>query len=110
MKTPDPNLEDPRLTALLREAHPAPPLPPRFQEGVWQRLERAERPAPSVPPAGWLEQWVRRLLRPGYATAGLVLAMFAGAWLGVRNGAGIVHRADRDRYIAAVSPLHRALP
>ncbi len=110
MKTPDPNLDEPRLKTLLRDAHPAPPLPPRFQEGVWKRLERAERPMPAAAPARWLEQWVRGLLRPRYATAGLALAMFAGAWLGVRNGAGIVHRADRDRYIAAVSPLHRALP
>jgi hypothetical protein len=60
------------------------PLPPRFQEGVWQRIGRAEgKPAAG----GWpgLSRLVELILpRPKFAFAylGVVLAMgvAAGAW------------------------------
>ncbi len=110
MNPPDPNSDDPKLSALLREAHPAPVLPPRFEEGVWQRLQCAERAAKTASPHGWLEQFVGSLLRPVYATAALVLVVFAGTWFGIRDGEGQAHRADRIRYIAAVSPFHRTAP
>lgn len=110
MSHPDSNADDPKLTGMLREAHPAPALPPRFQEGVWQRLERAERSTKNASPLAWLEQFVSGVLRPTYATAGLAVVMFAGAWLGIRDGAGQTQRADRTRYIAAVSPFHRTAP
>lgn len=110
MNPPNPNMDDPKLRALLREAHPAPVLPPRFQEGVWNRLERAERPTKKASPLGWLEQFVRSVLRPTYATASLAAVMFAGAWLGIREGDGRAYRAEQTRYIAAVSPFHRTAP
>jgi hypothetical protein len=110
MNHPDSNADDPKLTAMLQEAHPAPALPPRFQEGVWQRLERAERQTKKASPLGWLEQFVRNVLRPTYATASLAAVMFVGAWLGIRDGDGQVYRAERTRYLAAVSPFHRTAP
>lgn len=110
MNPPDPNLSDPELRALLRGAHPAPALPPRFQEGVWQRLERAERKAEATSPLGWLDQFVRRVLRPAYATAGLAALMLAGTWFGIRSGDGQAYRAERTRYVAAISPFARNAP
>jgi hypothetical protein len=110
MNSTNPNAEEPKLTTLLREAHPAPALPPRFQEGVWQRLERAEHLTKTAPPLGWLEQFLRSVLRPAYATAGLTAVMLAGTWLGIRDGDGQAYRAEQTRYVAAVSPFHRTAP
>ena len=107
MNSPDPNLDDLKLRAFLREAHPAPSLPPRFEEGVWHRLQRAERSAKTESPLGWLEHFVRSILRPSYATAALAVVMFAGTWFGIREGDDQARRAERTRYVAAVSPFHR---
>lgn len=105
MKTSSGPTLDPELRVLLRAAHPAAGLPPRFQEGVWRRLERSERPAP-VP--GWIESFVAGLLRPAYASIGLAAVMLAGIGLGLRdNGVGDL-QTERARYLAAVSPLHQA--
>lgn len=96
---------DPELRALLRAAHPAPSLPPRFQEGVWRRLERNELPKPI---AGWFEQWVRGLFRPAYASIGVAAVMVAGVGLGLRDTEASNLRTEQARYLAAVSPLHQA--
>ena len=110
MNPPPPNADDSKLRALLREAYPSPELPPRFQEGVWQRLDRADRSGVASGSTGWIEWLVGSLLRPAYATAGLVALMFAGVWLGVREGETRLHRVEQAHYVAAVSPFHRAVP
>ncbi|MBN9688625.1 MAG: hypothetical protein J0M24_00170 [Verrucomicrobia bacterium] len=110
MNPPAPNADDPRLRALLRAAHPSPTLPPHFQENVWRRLEYAERLPEAASPFAWLNGFVRQVLRPAYATAGLAAMMLAGALLGIRDGERQVHQADQTRYVAAVSPFHRAAP
>ena len=110
MNPPSASPDDPELRALLREAHRAPILPPRFQADVWRRIERAERPPEEASPFAWLDLFVRGILRPAYATASLATLMLAGAWLGLRDGENRVHQADRVRYVAAVSPFHRASP
>jgi hypothetical protein len=101
---PDP-IPDPELRALLRAAHPAPSLPPRFQEGVWRRLERSER---SNPTPGWFESFVAGLLRPAYASIGLAAVMVAGVGLGLRDTEVSNLMTEQARYLAAVSPLHQA--
>lgn len=110
MNSPHPNANDPKLRALLREAHPSPDLPPRFQEGVWQRLERAGWRRQESVSNTWIAALVRMMFRPAYATIGLVAVMVAGVWLGVRDGETQLHRAEKARYVAAVSPFHRAVP
>lgn len=95
---------DPELRALLRATHPAPSLPPRFQESVWRRLERSERPSPTP---GWIESFVAGLLRPAYASIGLAAVMVAGVGLGLRDTEVSDLRTEQARYLAAVSPLHR---
>ena len=107
MNLPDPNADDPKLSALLRAAHPAPVLPPRFQEGVWQRLERSDRSTKAGSSLGWLEQFVSGVRRPAYATIALAAVMLAGTWFGIRDGDGQTLRGERTRYVAAVSPFHR---
>ncbi len=110
MILPSASPDDPELRALLREAHPDPILPPRFQADVWRRIERAERRPEEASPFAWLDLFVRGILRPAYATVGLVAIMLAGTWLGIRDGESRVYQADRVRYVAAVSPFHRASP
>ncbi len=105
-----PNPDDPKLRDLLRAAHLAEALPPRFQENVWRRLERVERRAEVTSTPGWLAVLIRGIFRPAYATTGLVALMLAGTWMGVRDGDGRAHLADRARYVAAVSPFHRTAP
>jgi hypothetical protein len=96
---------------LLRDAHPAPELPPRFQDSVWHRIERGRRGAADREAAGGrLERFVRGLLRPAVAGMALAAVMLAGRWFGIRDGAGRADRADQARYLASVSPFHRSPP
>lgn len=102
--SPEPT-PDPALRELLRAAHPAPDLPPRFQESVWRRLDRNELPKPT---AGWFEAFAAGLLRPAYASIGLAAVMVAGVGLGLRATEASNLRTEQARYLAAVSPLHQA--
>ena len=106
--TPDDN--EARLRDLLREAHPAPLLPPRFQEGVWRRLAQIEAKSGTTTTTGWFEQFVAGLLRPAYASIGVASMMLLGTWLGVRNGKQQSYQTEQTRYLAAVSPFHRPAP
>jgi hypothetical protein len=96
--------DDGKLRAILRESRPAPALPPRFQEAVWRRIERAE--APAEPPAtlSWLDLVVERLLRPRLALAGLSLLLLAGVITGVLSNVSPDRQAAQARYLAAVAP------
>ena len=101
------NLEpdDERLLSLLRNARPAPPLPPRFQEGVWRRIEGGEAPAAETPATfTWLEQWVKRLLLPRLALASLALLLTAGGLTGVITSGGVAKQQAQERYLSAVAP------
>jgi len=94
-----------RLRTLLRESHPPPPLPPRFQESVWRRIANAETPANRTPsPFAWLERWIERLLRPRFALASLALMLVAGGLLGVITSAGAAKQQAQERYLSIVAP------
>jgi hypothetical protein len=100
------NPEDLRLRELLHEAHPAPELPPRFQEGVWRRIEHNDAPAESR--AGWLETLAALVLRPRWAMATVAVAVLAGVLSGMVQGQRLADRETRDRYVASVSPMRVA--
>jgi len=95
---------DSELRTLLRSAHPAPALLPRFQDRVWRRIER-EAAAPG--PADWLGRLVARLFHPAWALSGLTAMMLFGLGLGWYSAEARSLAAERNRYLAAVSPLHR---
>jgi hypothetical protein len=98
------NLDDAKLSALLRESRAAPALPPRFQESVWRRIEDAEAPASSALALSWLEALAALVLRPRFALATATALVLAGALLGVRAGNLAANRAAQAQYLAAVAP------
>ena len=104
---PDPGsaeTSDAKLGALLREARVSPALPPRFQEGVWRRIEEAAAPVKVTGGITWLEALVTLVLRPRFALATAIVLMVAGALLGVREGNQMAHQDAQARYLAAVAP------
>jgi len=98
----NPEPDDTKLTALLRGARTTPSLPPRFQEGVWRRIEESEIPATSR--VSWLEALTSWALRPKFALAAAVVLMAAGSAVGAREGNQAAHQDAQTRYIASVAP------
>jgi hypothetical protein len=94
-QTPD----DAKLRALLRESRLAPELPPRFQDAVWRRLERAEAPA-----ANWLDALAAWFLRPRLAFATAAAMLLLGISLGIAQGASHADELAKARYLDSVSP------
>jgi hypothetical protein len=92
---------DARLGALLRASCPSPSLPPRFQEGVWRRIEEAAAP---VKPESWLDALAVLVLRPRYALALVTMLIVAGALLGAREGDLAANQDAQAQYLAAVAP------
>src|SRR6266511_4779220 len=82
MKTTDPGSHDEPLRKVLKEWRSDAPLPPRFQEQVWQRIERAQTPAV---PTGWavLAHWVGTVLpRPALAASYFAVLLIIGVTAG----------------------------
>jgi hypothetical protein len=95
---------DARFSTLLRESRRSPALPPRFQEGVWRRIEEAAAPVKSTGGIAWLDALAALVLRPRLALATAAVLMIAGALLGVREGSQTAHQDAQARYLAAVAP------
>jgi len=79
--------DDVRLQTLLREERDKEPLPPRFQDNVWQRIAAAERRA-AASHSFSLANWLNGLFaRPAAAVAWVALLLVVGmgagyAWAG----------------------------
>ena len=104
MKTTPP--DDPQLRDLLREWKPDAALPPRFQETVWRRIERAEVAATAPSPIWW-ERLTQSVLQPKWATVGLLAVVLLGGLSGFHAGADEAQRAAQNRYVAAVDPYQK---
>jgi hypothetical protein len=101
---PDPGsaeASDVRLGALLRQSRPSPSLPPRFQEGVWRRIEDAAAPAK---PESWLDALAVLVLRPRFAFATVSALVLAGVLLGAYDGTQVARQDAQARYLATVAP------
>jgi hypothetical protein len=112
MKPDEPAEPDEPLRQLLRQWAVDTPLPPRFQEQVWQRIAwEAAHPAETL--------WTRlaravevSLPRPkvalSYLAALMVLGVAAGAWTAQIK----THRLEADlgwRYVRTLDPFAGAL-
>lgn len=109
MKTNHPNGDEAPLKALLQEWQPKPSLPPRFQEQVWRRIERAETsPAPTATLAQLFAAWLaNKLPRPALATAYVMALLVVGAtvgWSQARQETARVTTELGARYAQAVDP------
>jgi len=99
-------MNDEKLRAILLEARPAaPPLPPRFQQSVWRRIEKEEAaPIPTLSLLALLERWADRLFLPRFALASLALLLVAGGLTGFVSSADSVKQQAQERYLSSVAP------
>ena len=107
MKT-NPDNHDDTLRSLLKEWRTDIPLPPRFQENVWRRIESAE--VPSSAPSVWavISHWIGNVLpRPALAVSYMTVLLAIGATVGWAQGRGDTAKAKADlggRYVRALDP------
>jgi hypothetical protein len=98
---------DTRLSEVLVEWKVEAPLPPRFREGVWRRIARAEKAAEAPWWAGAWHRLTTRLARPGVAFSYLALLLTLGG-LGGYWTANVKNRqletALSLRYVQALDP------
>lgn len=90
-----------KFSSLLRDSRSSPPLPPRFQENVWRRIEDAAAPAKTE---SWLDALAVLILRPRFAVATAAVLMFAGVLLGTLEGSQAARHDAQDRYVAYIAP------
>jgi phage-related minor tail protein len=98
----------------MREWNVTAPLPPRFQEGVWHRIERAEsNAAPEAMTTLWsvIKGWlVAALPRPAVAVTYLTVLFVAGMAVGYWQGQSQSAHWEKDlglRYVQSVDPYQK---
>ena len=91
----------------MREWKVTEALPPRFQDGVWRRIERAQtRQAGSA----WavVANWIATVLpRPALATAYVTVLLAIGVtagWAQARQQTARVHDELGQRYVRVLDP------
>jgi hypothetical protein len=108
MKPNQSSEDDESLGRVLRQWTMEAPLPPRFQEQVWQRIARAEAPeAPSL----WVlfSRWLEVVLpRPRFAFAYVAVLLVAGVTAGSLAAQVTTSRLETDlsmRYVQSLDPF-----
>ena len=94
-----------QLNALLHEWKVDAETPPRFSEGVWQRVARRESESTTWS-ARW-QRWTSALSqRNGFAwgAAAAIVLTAAAAWLGHSSAPGESAAPDASSYLASVDP------
>ncbi len=104
------SVNDEDLSRLLQSWRVDTPLPPRFKEGVWRRIERENAPSPSLWQQCW-EVFVGRaagvLRQPVGAATYLLALLIAGAGMGYWSSARFANHTEetwRSAYVQAVNP------
>jgi len=116
MKPERPNEDRESVCRVLREWKVTSPLPPRFVENVWRRIEKAEPAAPTASnPTLWVvvKTWLALTLpRPAFAvsyvSALLIAGLFAGYWH-ARVETTNWDQALASRYVQAVDPFQKSV-
>ena len=103
---------DERVGELLREWRITAPLPPRFSEQVWKRIECAEMPGVSVGEA--LRAWFTMAFdRPAFAYAYVTVLLIIGLTLGAVQASQQAARWEQQlqaRYVQSVDPYQKGQP
>jgi hypothetical protein len=108
MKPENPMQSDEDLRQVLHQWKVDAPLPPRFQEQVWRRIERSE---PQVQVPAWMLLWQRlsaALAQPSLAVSYVTLLLLTGLLAGYWQVRLTRAQADEDmgaRYVQLVDPL-----
>jgi hypothetical protein len=103
---------DARLHEVLRQWAVDAPLPPRFQEQVWRRIDRAEvKPQTAMRFWGLLLHFLEaNLPRPkfaySYLSILLLLGVVGGAWAAQRETSRL-DAALGSRYVQSVDPYQK---
>ena len=101
--------DETQLEGLLQEWRVTSPLPPRFGEQVWKRIERAHVPSISVVEA--MRAWfAMAFARPAFAVAYVSVLVTAGLALGfvqANHKAAQWERQLEARYVQAIDPYQR---
>ena len=110
MKPEIPNDPDRARHQTLRDWKVDASLPPRFDEGVWKKIERAES-------VGTVNLWAvlrirlaEAFARPSLAVSYVVVLLLVGSAAGYWQGQIASQRADEKfsaQYVAAVDPYQR---
>jgi len=107
MKNDLPSEPNESLSKVLKDWKVTTPLPPRFQEQVWQRISRTELPAK---PHLWTEllTWLdyclpRRALAASYLFVLLLAGVAGGYWRGQERAAQVRDEMG-SRYVQSVDP------
>lgn len=98
-----------QLERALQEWRVTTPLPPRFQEQVWKRIERAEAPGLTLWDAlrGW---FTMAFARPAFAVAYVSVLLVTGLALGfvqASHKAASWERQLEARYVQSIDPYQR---
>ena len=101
---------DEALSKLLKEWRTDASLPPRFQESVWRRIERAEQPSTSATPSVWtvVAHWIGTMLpRPALAVSYVTILLAVGLTVGWTQGKQQSARVKGElgeRYVRVLDP------
>jgi predicted membrane metal-binding protein len=98
---------DERLSKTLAAWKVDAPLPPRFQEGVWQRIARSGE-TPGLTPWALFRSWLeaalaRRVVAVSYLIVLLAAGLTAGYWSGQQTSRR-VEAGLGERYLQSVDP------
>ena len=97
------------LERALQEWRVTTPLPPRFQEQIWKRIERAEPPGISLADA--IQTWFTLIFaRPAFAVAYVSVLLVAGIAEGFVQASEKAAHLDREleaRYVRSIDPYQR---
>ena len=103
------------LRKLMREWRVTEPLPPRFQEGVWRKIQQAESsamPAPTATLWSMCKTWLAvSLPRPAVAVANLSVLLVAGMGAGYWQARQTAAHLDNElgsRYLQSVDPYQKS--
>ena len=101
--------DDTNLGRLLQEWRVTAPLPPRFNEEVWKRIERDETPAISIRDA--VRAWIAgAFARPAFALGYVSVLLVTGLAIGLVQASQKTARWDRQleaRYVQSIDPYQR---
>jgi hypothetical protein len=102
----EPN-DDLRLRELLREWPGNQPLPPQFQERVWQRIESAEQMPTTTLARAFSRRLAALFARPAFAVAWVSLLLVLGMGTGYFWGGHDATRSEAqlsNHYAASINP------